>query len=163
MAAAPFADGRYTRSSMFFRREKPQEWTFDSRLDSLKQAGFETARDKSGATRAMRKGFAATLQDAGGGAVQVGKAGVLMNDEIAVLVNGGYQMFLRTPSGKEFPAQAHQLKGLQAFTEDLREALGLTSLYNQSLGTVSQAHMYDRVEERDQQHHPRPWERKAAL
>lgn len=147
---------------MFFRREKPQEWTFESRLNNCRQFGIEAGRDKSGRTIATRNGFAATVEDAGEGNVKVGKAGVLTNGEIAVLVNRGYQMFLRTSSGKEFPAQAHQLKGLQAFTEDLREGLGLTSLYNLSLGTVSQAHMYDRVEERDAPHHPRPWERKAA-
>ena len=33
-------------------------------------------------------------------------------------------------------------------TRDLREALG-ASLYNQSLGTTSEAHMYDRVADRD--------------
>jgi hypothetical protein len=99
------------------------------------------------------------LEDKGGGKVKVGKAGVLVGSEIAHLVNGGYQMFLRTPSGKELPALAPQLKALHAFEEDLREGLGLTSLYNLSLGTTSDDHLYDRVEERDAPRHAKAWER----
>jgi len=43
------------------------------------------------------------------------------------------------------PALASDLKRLQAFQEDLREALGIESLYNQSLGTVCDSHQYDRL------------------
>ncbi|MEP7353943.1 MAG: hypothetical protein ABI824_11990, partial [Acidobacteriota bacterium] len=82
--------------------------------------------------------------------------------EIAHLVHGGYQMFLRTHSGRELPALAPQLKALHAFDEDLREGLGLTSLYNIALGTTSDDHLYDRVEGRDAAPHARPWEKKAA-
>lgn len=142
---------------MFFRNAKPKVWTFDERLSSLTQAGFSVSRD-SGQTVASRKGFAATLTDKGNGNVEIGKAGLLMGKEIGVLTSGGYQMFLRTPSGKELPAQATHLKALHAFDEDLREALGLTSLYNEALGTTSEAHMYDRVADRDHQHH-QPWEK----
>ena len=35
---------------MFFRRAKPQEWTFESRLSDLKPLGFETGRDANGKT-----------------------------------------------------------------------------------------------------------------
>ena len=147
---------------MFFRREKPHQWTFEERLANLKQFGFETTRDGSGRTIVKRGGCAAPVEDAGEGKVKLGKPGLLMGGEIAVLLSGGYQMFLHTPSGKEFPAQADQLKQLHAFVEDLREGLGLTSLYNLSLGTVSEDHLYDRLEERDAPHGPRPWERKSA-
>jgi len=71
-------------------------------------------------------------------------------------------MFFRTPSGRELPAQASQLKALHAFDEDLREGLGLTSLYNLSLGTTSDDHMYDRVEDRDAPRRPHPWDKPAA-
>jgi hypothetical protein len=147
---------------MFFRREKPQEWTFDSRLSQLKQFGFETGRDKSGRTIATRGGYGATVEDAGGGKVAIGKAGVLVGGEIAHLIHGGYQMFLRTSSGQEIPALAEQLKGLHAFDEDLREGLGLTSLYNLSLGTTCDDHLYDRVKDRDASRHARPWEKNVA-
>jgi len=142
---------------MFFRNPKPKVWTFDERLESLKQAGFTVSRE-SGRTVAARGAYAAELEDQGSGKVGMGKAGVLVGKEIAVLTSVGYQMLLRTPSGKELPAQASHLRGLHAFDEDLREALGLTSLYNLSLGTTTEAHMYDRVVDRDHQHR-RPWEK----
>ncbi|MEO5925788.1 MAG: hypothetical protein ABIR70_18360 [Bryobacteraceae bacterium] len=144
---------------MFFRREKPQEFTLDSRLANLKQFGFETSRDGSGKPLASRNGCAANVEDAGDGKVTIGKAGILVGGEIAHLVHGGYQMFLRTPSGKQVPAQASQLKALHAFDEDLREGLGLTSLYNTALGTTCDDHLYDRVKDRDAVAHARPWEK----
>ncbi len=104
------------------------------------------------------------VQNLGEGNVGLGKPGVLVGNEIAELVNGGYQMFLRTPSGRELPALAPQLQALHAFDEDLREGLrARPRRYNVSLGTTSDAHMYDRVKDRDQPVHPRPWEKKPAL
>jgi hypothetical protein len=145
---------------MFFRNVKPHQWTFEERLANLAQFHFEV-RPKAAGAMIVRDGCGAIVQDLGGGQVRVGKAGLLVDGEIASLVNGGYQMFLRTPSGKEIPALADQLKKLHAFDEDLREGLGLTSLYNLSLGTTSDDHLYDRVEDRDAPRHPRPWEIKA--
>jgi hypothetical protein len=147
---------------MFFRREKIQQFTFEDRLANLKQYGFETRRESAGRARVTRGGCAAIVENLDGGNVKVGKAGVLVGDEIAMLVHGGYQMFLRTPSGREVPALAPQLKALHAFEEDLGEGLGLTSLYNLSLGTTCDDHLYDRVEDRDAPPHPHPWESKTA-
>jgi hypothetical protein len=147
---------------MFFRREAPRQPTFADRIANLKPFGFEVVSDRSGRTVAKRNGCGATLDDAGDGHVAIGKAGVLVGQEIAHLVHGGYEMFLRTPSGRELPAQAEQLKALHAFEEDLREGLGLTSLYNVSLGTTCDDHLYDRVKNRDRAAAPRPWEKKPA-
>ena len=146
---------------MFFKNQKPHQWTFDERLGNLKQFRFEVKNQGSGAL-VTRDGCGAMVESPAEGKVKVGKAGVMVGGEIANLVSRGYQMFLRTPSGKEIPALADQLKKLHAFEEDLREGLGLTSLYNLSLGTTSDDHLYDRVEERDAPRHPRPWEVKAA-
>jgi hypothetical protein len=148
---------------MFFRREKPQQWSFEERLANLKQFGFESQVESKERARVTRSGYGSLVQNLGDGKVGLGKPGVLVGKEIAELVNAGYQMFLRTPSGREVPAQAPQLKALHAFDEDLREGLGLTSLYNVALGTTSDAHMYDRVQDRDEPVHPRPWEKKSAL
>jgi|SRR5665213_567441 len=145
---------------MFFRNQKPHQWTFEERLGNLKQFRFEVGRQGAGAL-VTRDGSGAMVKDLGNGQVKVDKAGVLVGGEIAKLVSRGYQMFLRTPSGKEVPALADHLKKLHAFDEDLREGLGLTSLYNLSLGTTSDDHLYDRVEDRDEPHPPRPWEIKA--
>ena len=64
-------------------------------------------------------------------------------------MDGGFQKFFLTPHGTRKPALAHELKAVQEFQEDLREAMGLVSLYNESLGTVSNQYIYDRVEGRD--------------
>jgi hypothetical protein len=147
---------------MFFRREKTHELTFDDRLAGLKQHGFEAKKEGGAKARVSRGGCAAMVESTPEGVIKLDKAGVTVGNEIAALVHGGYQMFLRTPSGRELPALAPQLKALHAFDEDLREGLGLTSLYNVSLGTTCDDHLYDRVEDRDAPPHPRPWELKNA-
>jgi hypothetical protein len=147
---------------MFFRNQKPHQDTFEEHLAKLRQAGFLVEPETPGRAKVLRGGNGAIVEDATGDKVKLGKAGVLVGGEIALLISGGYQMFLRTPSGKEVPALAPQLKSLHAFDEDLREALGLTSLYNVSLGTTADEHLYDRVEDRDEPRHPRPWEKRAA-
>jgi len=81
-----------------------------------------------------------------------------MDSGIAKLVDGGFQKFFLAPDGGRKPALAPELKGIHAFQEDLREALGLESLYNESLGTVSTQYLYDRVKDRDRGVPKRPWE-----
>jgi hypothetical protein len=49
---------------------------------------------------------------------------------MARLVDVGFQKFWRTPEGNDTPVLAEDLSQLHAFEEDLREALGLVSLYN---------------------------------
>lgn len=143
---------------MFFRREKPHQPTFEERIAGLKEFGFETKRESPTEVRVTRDGCAAMVESVDGG-VKIGKAGVLIGNEIGMLVNRGYQMFLDTPSGREIPALASHLHRLHDFDEDLREGLGLTSLYNLSLGTTTDEHLYDRVEDRDEGPHVQPWER----
>jgi hypothetical protein len=147
---------------MFFRREKPRELTFEDRIAGLKQFGFESVRETADRVRVTRGGCGAIVENLGGGKVKIGKAGVLMGDEIAMLVSRGYQMFLRTPSGREAPALASHLKALHNFDEDLREGLGLTSLYNLSLGTTSDEHLYDRIVDRDRGAIHYAWDKKAV-
>lgn len=134
---------------MFFRREKPRVLSFEERLENLRKLGVVIKPESGGRVRVSREKFAAMVSDAGDGRTNVENAGVLLDSEIATLVHGGYQMFLRTPSGKVAPALAEDLKGLHAFEEDLRESLGLVSLYNLSLGTICDSHSYDRVEGRE--------------
>ena len=53
------------------------------------------------------------------------------------------------------------MKALQTFSEELKVGLGLPSLYNESLGTVSESYHYDRIENRDKpavERPKRPWE-----
>jgi hypothetical protein len=144
---------------MFFRNNKVRQSTFEDRIANLKQYGFESVRQSSDKARVTREGCGAIVENLGGGNVKIGKVGVLVGEEIGELVNLGYQMIVRTPSGVELPALATYLKNLHAFDEDLREGLGLTSLYNLSLGTTSEEHLYDRVVDRDKGAPARPWEK----
>jgi hypothetical protein len=143
---------------MFFRREKPKQYTFDDRLQMLRDAGFTVQTEAGSGARASKLGCAAVLQDRGIDHPEIGRAGIVVGNEIAHMVNGGYQMFFRTPSGKTVPALATYLKALHNFEEDLKEALGMTSLYNQSLGTRADEHLYDRLKDRDKGGYKRPWE-----
>jgi hypothetical protein len=64
------------------------------------------------------------------------------------VLDRGYQKFLKT-SKLEIPASADHLRAIHEFTEELNEAIGATSLYNQALGTTSNVYHYDRVKGRD--------------
>jgi hypothetical protein len=149
----------YNEDRMFFRHTKAAVSTFEERIANLKQFGFQSAIRSTGVARVTRDGVGAMVESAGDGKVKIGKAGILVGEEIGELVNLGYQMIIRTPSGVELPALATHLKKLHAFDEDLREGLGLTSLYNLSLGTTTDEHLYDRVVDRDRGAALRPWEK----
>jgi hypothetical protein len=143
---------------MFFRRVIEAVPGFEERLDRLRAAGFAVSQHGSGAVCVSRGVCAADLKDAGGCAQVEGRAGISAGDGIAVLVDGGYQKFFRTPDGKKKPALADELKALHEFEADLSETLGLKSLYNEGLGTVSALYQYDRVKDRDRGVPKRVWE-----
>jgi len=76
------------------------------------------------------------------------RPGWLLGGEISRIVDKGYQKFLKT-SKLEVPATADHLRALHTFTEELNEAAGAITLYNQSLGTTSDSYLYDRVQGRE--------------
>ena len=125
---------------MFFRRQKPHEPTFTERLDGFRKLGFSTSPAGSGKAQVTRDGIGAIIEDRAGQHPRVNKAGLVLGDEIGLLVNRGFQMFWRAPAAGPPPALATHLKALHAFEEDLKEGLGLPSLYNESLGTTSDLH-----------------------
>jgi hypothetical protein len=138
---------------MFFKREKPQKISFAARLDQLRSAGFQVT-PSGGNTRIVRGECAIDFN----GEAAASRAGMLIGSEIGALVDGGYQKFFQTPSGHKRPALAADLRALHEFEEDLKEGLGLESLYNESLGTVSTFYLYDRVKDRDRGVPKRVWE-----
>jgi hypothetical protein len=143
---------------MFFRRERPKNPTFAERLDNLRKAGFTVTPQAGGAVRVSRGDCAVDLQEEGGAVHREDRAGIQMGVEIGVLVDGGYQKFFQTPSGKKKPALADELQALHGFEEDLKDGLGEESLYNEALGTVSTFYLYDRVKDRDRGVPKRAWE-----
>jgi hypothetical protein len=132
---------------MFFRRESPKAISFAERVEALRQAGFVVA-PAGGGVQVSRGGCAVVVREVNGAPRIAQRAGILAGGEIANLVDGGFQKFFRTPSGKSKPALAADLRALHDFEEDLKEALGLESLYNESLGTVSTFYQYDRLQGR---------------
>jgi hypothetical protein len=123
--------------AMLFRKRRPKTATFEERL---KAAGFDPITLPDGRFEVRRDGCGAMLE----AAPRIERAGWLVGGEIAALIDEGYQKFWRA-GGRDVPAQAGQLQALHEFEEDLREALGLESLYNTSLGTVNDLHQYDRL------------------
>jgi hypothetical protein len=83
-----------------------------------------------------------------GGAAYVTRPGCLIGGEISLLVDRGYQKFLRT-SKIEVAATAARLHALHAFDEELCEAMGKIDYYNLALGTVSDLYLYDRLKGRE--------------
>lgn len=123
--------------------------TVESQLSTLRASGFEVRSLEAGRWR-VEKGRCAALLEAGPEGLRLAAQtpGYLIGDEIGYLVDGGYQKFLSVP-GRELPATAERLREIHAFEEQLRAAVGLTSLYNQSLGTVSERYRYDRLKGRE--------------
>jgi hypothetical protein len=142
---------------------KVEERTFEDALSWLRDHSFDLleAPGTQGRVFVRKYNVSAAIQKDGEDSVKIfAYPGYLVGSEISKLVNRGYQQFLKTAK-TEIPATADHLKALQQFTEEMKEALGLPSLYNESLGTVSESYQYDRVADRDKpvaERPKRPWE-----
>jgi hypothetical protein len=131
--------------------------TFDDVLATLGDEKFdvspatEGSNRAAGAFRVSKYGCAAEIAPPEGkdGAVRLlAKGGWVLNGEISRLLDRGYQKFLKT-SKLEIPATADHLRAIHAFNEELKEAAGALSLYNEALGTTSDRYVYDRVKGRE--------------
>jgi len=149
---------------MFFKK-KIAKRTFNEVLQALGALKFDVAgagegagSRVSGAYRVSKYGCAAEIAPApdvdpkitapSTSARIVTKAGVLINGQIAHLLDRGYQKFFKTPK-LEIVATADHLRSLHKFQQELDEAAGATMLYNESLGTTSDSYQYDRVAGRE--------------
>jgi hypothetical protein len=143
---------------------KVEQRTFEDAVQWLRDHGFDLIEAPGTQGRVFLKKYnvSAAIQKDGEDGVKIfAYPGYLINGEISKLINRGYQQVLKN-SKTEIAATADHLKALQQFTEELKEALGLPSLYNESLGTVSEAYQYDRIEDRDKaatDRPKRPWDR----
>jgi hypothetical protein len=136
---------------------------YDDAVSWLRDHGFDLteAPGMNGRVFLRKYNVSAAIQKTADDGVKIfAYPGYLIGSEISKLVNRGYQQFLKT-SKTEVPASADHLKALHSFAEELKVALGLPSLYNESLGTVSESYQYDRIEDRDKavvDRPKRPWE-----
>ena len=134
-------------------KKSPQR-SFNDVLSLLGSQRFDVAPAQEGAKRTpnafqvRKNGCAAEIAAAPDGTVlMLSHPGWVLNGEISRLLDKGYQKFLKT-SHVEIPATADKLRAIHEFSEELNEATGATSLYNESLGTTSDVYMYDRVKGR---------------
>ena len=149
--------------------KKIKQLTFDEVLSRLRSLQFDVREVPGVANQVQvsKYGCAAVLNrpQSGSGIALAGKPGVLVGEQIAFLLDRGFQKFFKT-SRAELPATADHLKSLHRFSEELREAAGTDSLYNESLGTVSESYHYDRIENRDKpaaDRPKRPWEKAGMI
>jgi hypothetical protein len=146
---------------------KVEQRTYEDGVNWLREHGFDLTEAPGTQVRVFLKkyGVSAAIQKTDDGGVKIfAYPGYLISGEISKLVNKGYQQFLKT-SKTEVPATADHLKALHQFSEELKEALGLPSLYNEALGTVSEAYHYDRIKDRDKpevERPKRPWQAVTA-
>ena len=132
--------------------------TYDEAVAWLREHEFDVLEAPGTNNRVFVKKLncSAAIEKADDDSVRLfAKPGYLIGSEISKLVDRGYQKFLKT-SKTEVPATADHLKAVHQFSEELKEATGATSLYNESLGTVSDRYVYDRVVDRDQPEATRP-------
>lgn len=144
-----------------------QKRVFEDTVAWLRDHGFDILEAPGTFGRVFVKKYncsAAFEKDEDGFVKVFARPGYLIGGEIARLVDKGYQKFLQTTK-TEVAATADHLKALHDFSEELKEATGAPSLYNESLGTVSDTYVYDRVQGRDEApaaRKPRPWQKPAA-
>jgi len=137
--------------------------TYEEALGWLRDHGFDVtdAPGTNGRVFLRKYNVSAAIQRTPEDTVKIfAYPGYLIGSEISKLVNRGYQQFMKT-SKTEVPATADHLTALHSFAEELKVALGLPSLYNESLGTVSESYHYDRIVDRDKaeaDRPKRPWE-----
>ncbi len=130
--------------------------TFNEVLSNLGTAKFdvspatEGANRAAGAYRVSKNGCAAEIapSEADGPVRVMARSGWVLGGEIARLTDRGYQKFLRT-SKLEIPATADILRAIHGFDDELKEACGALTLYNEALGTTSDQYLYDRVKGRE--------------
>jgi hypothetical protein len=145
------------------KRQYGERKTFDDAIAFLRDHGFELLEAPGTKDRFFLKKYtvsAAIEKDPEGYVKIFARPGYLIGGEIAKLIDRGYQKFLKTTK-TEVPATADHLRAIHDFTEELKQAVGGMSIYNEALGTVSDAYVYDRVEDRDEApaiRPKRPWE-----
>ena len=140
--------------------------SFEQVLQILRDTGFDVrelpgvANRSTGQVAVGKYGAAAVLarnpkysektaaEDEQHPVIWITPPGWVLRGKISRLVDHGNQKLFETPTAR-IAATADALKSVHRFSEELREAIGEPSLYNESLGTVSNSYMYDRLKGRE--------------
>lgn len=73
---------------------------------------------------------------------------IMFHGQFTRLWDAGYQKFLLTTDGRKVPIRVDELSNLRRFNEELRTALGVSTYYNEALGSTCHYSVYDRVKGR---------------
>src|SRR5580704_14688848 len=109
--------------------------SFEEAVIWFREHGFDVLEAPGASGRVFLKKYhcsAAIERTADSGVKIFAYPGYLINGEISKLVDHGYQKVLKTTKA-EYPATADHLKALHDFSEELKEGLGIPSLYNEGL------------------------------
>jgi hypothetical protein len=129
---------------------KTHKASFEQAMEALRAHSFDVSPHPGAAgTMLVSKQGAAALLAPGkdAPAAYAEGPGLLVQGELARLLDRGYQKFLKT-SHFEVPATAAQLHAIHAFSEELNQIVGAINFYNESLGTTSDLYQYDRLKGR---------------
>jgi hypothetical protein len=141
--------------------------SFEEAVAWFRDHGFDVLEAPGTSNRVFLKKYhvSAAIEPSSDGGVKIfAYPGYVLGGEISKLVDLGHQKVLKT-SKADYPATADHLKALHDFAEELKQGIGAISLYNESLGTVSESYMYDRIRDRDlpvAQRAQRPWQKPVA-
>lgn len=136
--------------------KKSRNPNFDQTLETLRSHSFDVApfAEVAGGVLVSKYGAAAVLVahpqvNPGDAPVEFAvHPGALAGGQVARLLDRGYQKFIKTAQF-ELPATAAQLQAIHQFDEELKLLTGVSSLYNESLGTTSDLYEYDRLKGRE--------------
>jgi hypothetical protein len=119
-----------------------------TQVESLSAKGF-SVRSSGGVARIEKYDCGAELRKEPNGGFQMTIIpSIMMQGQFTHLWDAGYQKFLLTHDGRKFPVRVAQLGDLRRFNEELRDALGVPTYYNEALGSTCQYSVYDRLKGR---------------
>ena len=112
----------------------------------FEQAGFVVSNAQADKIEVKKSGCVAYLGYERGKAVYFAPPYFVVHGTNCELEDRGYQKFWYAKAeGKRFPIRKVDLEILHRFDEEVRYILGLTSLYNESLGSTNARTVYDRL------------------
>lgn len=117
-------------------------------VESLSAKGF-MVRSSGGVARIEKYNCGAELRKEPSGDFQMTIIpSIMLQGQFTHLWDAGYQKFLLAHDGRKFPVRVTQLADLRRFNEELRNALGVPTYYNEALGSTCQYSVYDRLKGR---------------
>lgn len=119
-----------------------------AQIESLSSKGF-LVRSSGGVVRIEKYNCGAELRKTPDGTFQMTLLPAIMyQGQFTRLWDAGYQKFLLTHDNRKVPIRVSQLADLRRFNEELRTALGVSTYYNEALGSTCHVTVYDRVKGR---------------